>query len=64
MATFFDSIAESRIQNPIKSLWWSFLAKTVNNFELLTVFAKKKKKKKNKKIKFIKKKKKKKKKKP
>ena len=41
MATFFDSIAESRIQNPIKSLWWSFFAKIVNDFQLLTVFAKK-----------------------
>ena len=26
---FFDSIAKSRIQNPIKSLWWSFFAKII-----------------------------------
>ena len=39
--TFFDSITKSRIQNPIKSLWWSFFAKIVNNFQLLTFFAKK-----------------------
>ena len=41
MATFFDSIAKSHIKNPIKSPWWSFFAKIVNNFQLLTVFAKK-----------------------
>ena len=41
MATFFDSIAESRIQNPIKSLWWSFSAKKYNNFQVLTFFGKK-----------------------
>ena len=38
---FFDSIAKSGIQNPIKSLWWSFFGKIVNDFQLLTVFAKK-----------------------
>ena len=38
---FFDSIAKSRIQNLIKSLWWSFFAKIVNDFQLLTFFAKK-----------------------
>ena len=41
MNTFFDSIAKNCIQNPIKSLWWSFFAKIVNNFQLLTFFAKK-----------------------
>ena len=35
---FFDSIAKSRIQNLIKSLWWGFFAKTVNDFQLLTLF--------------------------
>ena len=34
MAFFFGSITKSRIQNPIKSLWWSFFAKIVNNFQL------------------------------
>ena len=37
----FDSIAKSCIQNPTKSLWWSFFAKLVNNFQLLTFFCKK-----------------------
>ena len=41
MNTFFDSIAKNCIQNPIKSLWWSFFAKIVNDFQLLTFFAKK-----------------------
>ena len=38
---FFDSIAKSLISNPTKSLWWNFLAKIVNEFLLLTFFAKK-----------------------
>ena len=37
---FFDNIAKSQIQNPIKSLWWSFFAKIVIDFQLLTFFAK------------------------
>ena len=41
MNDFFDTIAKSRIQNPIKSLWWSFFAKIVNDFYKLTFFAKK-----------------------
>ena len=32
MGTFFDIIAKSSIYNPIKSLWWSFFEKIVNNF--------------------------------
>ena len=40
MATFCDSIADSRIQNSIKSLWWRFFAKIVNNVQLLTGFGK------------------------
>ena len=38
---FFDSIAKSRIWNPVKSLWWRFFAKIVNDFKPLTFFAKK-----------------------
>ena len=41
MAAFFDSIAKSRIQNSIKSLWWSFFAKIIINFQMLTFFGKK-----------------------
>ena len=37
---FFDSISKSRVQNPTKSLSRSFFAKTVNDFQLLTFFAK------------------------
>ena len=28
-------------RNPIKRLWWSFFANIVNDFQLLTIFAKK-----------------------
>ena len=38
---FFDSIAKSRIKNIIKSLRWSFFAKIVHDFWLLTFFWKK-----------------------
>ena len=38
---FFDSIAKSRIYNLIKSLWWSFFEKIVNDFYLLPFFGKK-----------------------
>ena len=41
MATIFDSIAKSHIGNPLKSIWWSFFGKIVNEFQLSTVFAKK-----------------------
>ena len=41
MATFFDSIAKTRIQNPIKSLWWRFFAKILNDFYVQTFFGKK-----------------------
>ena len=32
MATIFDSIAKSDIGNPLKSIWWSFFGKIVNEF--------------------------------
>ena len=41
MATIFDSIAKSHIGNPLKSIWWNFFGKIVNEFQLSTVFAKK-----------------------
>ena len=41
MSSFFDSIAKSHIQNPIKSIWWSVFAKIVPKFQLSTIFAKK-----------------------
>ena len=37
-----ESIAKDVFRNPTKSLWWSFFAKVVNNFYLLTLFYKKK----------------------
>ena len=37
---FIDSIAKSHIFNPTKSLWWSFFVTIINDFYLLTFFAK------------------------
>ena len=36
-----ESIAKDVFRDPTKSLWWSFFAKVVNNFYLLTLFEKK-----------------------
>ena len=41
MAILLVSIAKSHIQNLIKSLWWSFITKIVNNFQQITFFSKK-----------------------
>ena len=41
MSNLWKVLLRDVFRNPIKSLWWSFFAKVVNDFYLLTLFAKK-----------------------
>ena len=38
---FLTVMSRDVFRNPIKSLWWNVFAKIVNDFQQLTIFAKK-----------------------